>query len=239
MMWGTSWRQRLRLLPLDAAMALGDRLAALAPAARVPAAGAWQPGITVLVPDRDAPQMLAEALASLREALARCDEPAQVIVVANGAPLATYDALRARFREVEWVHEDRPLGFAGAVERGLAQARHDATFLMNNDMTLDAGALASLLRTGRRTCSRSGRRSCSRMRRAAAKKRASPTGMPTSRVCTSITHHRPMPTARSRTSARAAAPRCSVRRRCAVPCAKPRLRPLLLGGRRVESAGVA
>jgi GT2 family glycosyltransferase/glycosyltransferase involved in cell wall biosynthesis len=144
-MWGTSWRQRLRLLPLDAALALGDRLAALAPAARVPTTGAWRPGITVLVPDRDAPEMLAEALASLREALARCDEPAQVIVVANGAPLAAYDDVRARFPEVEWVHDERPLGFAGAVERGLAQARHDATFLMNNDMTLDAAALATLL----------------------------------------------------------------------------------------------
>lgn len=142
-MWGTSWRQRLRLLPLDAAMALADRLPSSAP--RIPALGPWRPGISVVVPERDAPAMLAEALLSLREALGLCDEPSQVVVVANGAPPATYDGLRARFPEVEWVHDERPLGFAGAIERGLAHARYDGAYLMNNDMTLDAGALASLL----------------------------------------------------------------------------------------------
>jgi GT2 family glycosyltransferase len=142
-MWGTSWRQRLRLLPLDAAMALADRLPV--PVRRAPAPGAWRPGVSVIVPDRDAPAMLAEALGSLRHALGRCDEPAQVVVVANGAPPAAYDDVRARFPEVEWVHDERPLGFAGAIERGLAHARHDGAYLMNNDMTLDAAALASLL----------------------------------------------------------------------------------------------
>jgi GT2 family glycosyltransferase/glycosyltransferase involved in cell wall biosynthesis len=142
-MWGTSWRQRLRLLPLDAAMALADRLPT--PVRRAPPAGAWRPGVSVIVPDRDAPAMLAEALGSLRQALGRCDEPAQVVVVANGAPRVAYDDVRARFPEVQWVHDERPLGFAGAIERGLAHARHDGVFLMNNDMTLDAAALASLL----------------------------------------------------------------------------------------------
>jgi GT2 family glycosyltransferase/glycosyltransferase involved in cell wall biosynthesis len=142
-MWGTSWRQRLRLLPLDAAMRLADRLPS--PTRHAPAVGAWRPGISVVVPERGAPVMLAEALLSLREALRRCDEPSQVVVVANGAPSAAYDGLRARFADVEWVHDERPLGFAGAVERGLAHARYDGTYLMNNDMTLDGGALASLL----------------------------------------------------------------------------------------------
>lgn len=144
-MWGTSWRQRLRLAPLYVAMAAADGIAALLPAARPPRYGRWGPGISVIIPERDAPAMLAEALASLHGALARVDEPWQVIVVANGAPQAAYGEVRARFPDVEWIHVEAPLGFAGAIERGLRRARHDGTFLLNNDMTLDAEAIASLL----------------------------------------------------------------------------------------------
>jgi GT2 family glycosyltransferase/glycosyltransferase involved in cell wall biosynthesis len=46
---------------------------------------------------------------------------------------------------VEWDYVDAPLGFGGAIERGLRRARYDGTFLLNNDMTLDARALAELL----------------------------------------------------------------------------------------------
>ena len=144
-MWGTSWRQRLRLAPLHAAMAAADRLAPMlaARAARPPSQ--WRPGVSVIIPERDAPEMLARALVSLAGALAAIDEPHQVIVVANGAPRARYRDVAARFPDVEWDYVDAPLGFAGAIERGLRHARHDGTYLMNNDMTLDARALAELV----------------------------------------------------------------------------------------------
>ena len=136
-MWGTSWRQRLRLAPLYAAVVAADRISAFVPARKPRAIGPWPPGLTVIIPDRDAPAMLAEALSSLALALRAVREPWQIVVVANGAPRATYDEVKANFADVEWIHSDAPLGFAGAIERGLAAARHGATYLLNNDMTVE------------------------------------------------------------------------------------------------------
>jgi GT2 family glycosyltransferase len=144
-MWGTTFRQRVRLLPLYCALAVADRLAPLAPRRRAAGPGAWRPGVSVVVPDRDAPAMLGEALAALDAALAAIDEPSQVIVVANGAPAAVYAEVRARFPRVEWVHDERPLGFTAAIDRGLRAVRHDGVYLLNNDVTLDARAIAELL----------------------------------------------------------------------------------------------
>jgi len=89
--------------------------------------------------------MLAQALDACLRALAAVGEPWQVVVAANGAPRATYTEVTARFPEVEWEHSDAPLGFAEAVQRGLARARYGAVYLLNNDMTLEPGALAALL----------------------------------------------------------------------------------------------
>ena len=60
----------------------------------------WQPGITVIIPERDAPDLLQEALAALSASLSQLAEPIQVIVVANGAPRSAYAALEARYRAV-------------------------------------------------------------------------------------------------------------------------------------------
>ena len=143
--WGTSARQRLRLLPLYLAAACAEALAPLVPSRRPDDLGEWPAGLTVLIPERDAPELLEEALAALAAALAGIDEPVQVIVVANGAPPTRYDAMRTRHPEVEWVVSEAPLGFAGAVERGLAHARHGGTYLLNNDMRLAPDALRALL----------------------------------------------------------------------------------------------
>ena len=85
-MWGTSWRQRLRLAPLAMAIAAADRLSAFAPTPRAPPARPWAPGITTIIPERDAPLMLAATLGALAAALDRVDEPRQIVVVANLKP---------------------------------------------------------------------------------------------------------------------------------------------------------
>jgi GT2 family glycosyltransferase len=128
------------------ALRVADRLARHWPRAAARPSSPWRPGITVIIPERDAPELLGDALASLHAALARIDEPWQVIVVVNGAPLARYEELAAKHPEVEWIQADAPIGFAGAIERGLACARHDGTFLLNNDMCLAPDALVLLLR---------------------------------------------------------------------------------------------
>ena len=152
----------------------------------------WRPGVTVIIPERDAPEMLARALASLDVALAAIDEPRQVIVVANGAPRAAYRQVAARFPDVEWVYVDAPLGFAGAIERGLRRARYDGTYLLNNDMTLDPRALAELLPLRAPDVFALASQIFQHERsRAAARKRDSPTGTPTARACICITRRSP------------------------------------------------
>ena len=142
-MWGTRSRQRLRLAPLYLAVVLAD---SLAPTRRrpLPAPPGWGEGISVVIPDRDAPELLAQALESLDTALGYIAEPHQVIVAANGAPKSRYDAILERWPTLEFVHDDAPCGFNAAIERGLARARHDWTLLLNNDMTLEAYALQEL-----------------------------------------------------------------------------------------------
>jgi glycosyltransferase involved in cell wall biosynthesis len=144
-MWGATPLQRLRLLPLYVALRGADLVGRLRPArCREPDAG-WASGLSVVSPDRDAPAMLALALASLEAALAQVDEPHQIVVAANGAAPEAYADLHARFPSVEFVHSVTPLGFSAAVGRGLERARYDWTFLMNNDVTLDAAALRELV----------------------------------------------------------------------------------------------
>ncbi len=57
----------------------------------------WREGISVVIPERDAPAMLAEALASVLRALDAVAEPRQVIVVTNGTPGAAYADLERHF----------------------------------------------------------------------------------------------------------------------------------------------
>src|SRR5438067_4278361 len=142
-MWGTHFRQRVRLAPLYFSLVLADRLA---PTRRrpLPAPSGWREGISVIIPDRDAPELLAQALESLDTALGYIAEPQQIIVVANGAPKSRYRAILERWASLELIHADAPCGFNTAIERGLARARHDWTLLLNNDMTLEADALREL-----------------------------------------------------------------------------------------------
>ncbi len=143
--WGAGMRQRLRLAPLFLSMAMADRLARPRSTQRPRAwATPWRPGISVVIPDRSAPDLLLQALDSLHVALTRVDEPAQLIVVINGAPLADYQHIFSKYPGVEVVHSRAALGFSAAICKGLRRARFDWTFLMNNDMTLDATALREL-----------------------------------------------------------------------------------------------
>ncbi len=146
--WGTTWKQRLRLAPLYLALLAARRFPAAKPSPPSPTAagaGAGASGITVIIPERDSPEMLDATLAALHLALDRVGEATQVVVVVNGAARDRYDALRTRFPAAEFLHSDAPLGFGGAVARGLAVARHPWSYLLNSDMRLAPDALATLL----------------------------------------------------------------------------------------------
>src|SRR5437879_624188 len=103
-MWGDSWQQRVRLAPLYLALTAANNLSRLPYWRPARSPRRWREGLSIVVPDRDAPAMLGEALTSLFRALQPVREPHQVIVVANGAPLTRYIGLRAQFPQVEFIH---------------------------------------------------------------------------------------------------------------------------------------
>src|SRR5215471_8993842 len=145
LMWGTRLRQRVRLAPLYLAVALCDGFAQ-APRRSRPARQlqTWSAGISVVIPDRDAPELLDEALDSIDAAFDSVGEPRQLIVVANGAPRERYATVAQKHPGLELLHDPRPCGFSTAIHRGLEHARHDWTLLLNNDMTVEPSALAHL-----------------------------------------------------------------------------------------------
>ena len=139
--------QRLRLMPLYGSIWAADRLGDRFPATPRSGFGPWQPGISVVIPERDAPEMLLEALDSLHGALAEIDEPHQVVVVVNGAAPERYVGVLERYPDIEFVYRAEPLGFSAAIVEGLKRVRHDWTFLLNNDVTLDRLALRELVKS--------------------------------------------------------------------------------------------
>lgn len=141
------WRRVLRFLPLYLAMRLAGVAAALPPRPRwKPKQNAsWRPGISVIVPERGTPDLLADTLAGLESALQAIAEPRQVIVVVNGAAASMYAHLRAAHPAFEWQFHDEPLGYNGAISAGLESALHDWAYLLNSDMRLAPDALSALL----------------------------------------------------------------------------------------------
>lgn len=140
-------RRVLRFLPLYLAMRVAGVLAALPPRPRWKPARRppWRPGISVIVPERDTPDLLADTLAALQDALRGIDEPWQVVVVVNGAAATAYASLQAAHPRFEWQFHAAPLGYNGAVAAGLRTARHDGVYLLNSDMRLAPDALSALL----------------------------------------------------------------------------------------------
>lgn len=139
-----AWRL-LPHLPLIAAIVAADLLARLRPGPPRLARGERGRGISVVIPERGTPDLLVDTLSALDAALARVDEPTQVVVVVNGAPREDYAGLVARWPAHDWQFHADALGFNGAIDAGLTAVRHDWSYLLNSDMRLDADALAQLL----------------------------------------------------------------------------------------------
>jgi GT2 family glycosyltransferase len=105
----------------------------------------WGIGLSIVVPHRHGVEMLDQCLARIAFALDRVDEPCEIIVVVNGSAMAEYELLRARYPAVRWLFFPEPLGFTGAVLKGVAKARHGAIYLLNDDMLLEPEALITAL----------------------------------------------------------------------------------------------
>lgn len=143
-----SWRPPLpRHLRLQWALMRDEwRLRRSRPAPEAwPEALDWGHGLSVVIPERGGVDLLGQCLTAAREALIRVHEPTEIIVVVNGSPESDYAALRARHPGVLWRFHAQALGFTRAVLDGIAQARHGAIYLLNNDMQLDPDALAAAM----------------------------------------------------------------------------------------------
>ena len=147
------WKRRIgTLMRMSRCVLLGLALAAAGLLARrrvrgpLPSLSAgWKPGLSVIVPERGTPDLLAETLAALMQALDRLDEPAEVIVIVNGAARGDYAALCTKYQKADWQFHERALGFNGAIAAGLVRASHDWTYLLNSDMRLEPDALREVL----------------------------------------------------------------------------------------------
>lgn len=106
----------------------------------------YNPGITVLIPERANPRILAECLEKAAAACRELSEPHEIQVVVSGAAPADYCGLMADHPDVCWSFSEKPLWYSGAVRLGLRTTRFDWVYLLNSDMMLEPLALESLLK---------------------------------------------------------------------------------------------
>ena len=141
-------RHRRQLRPLASAIRridwLGMRMRPFRRRQFVPRVMPVAAGLSIVIPERDHPEELEKCLGSALDAARPLRAPLQMIVVVNGSPASGYSALTRAFPAVEWQFHRQGLDFASAVSVGLRRAVHDWVYLLNNDVTLDPGALAAL-----------------------------------------------------------------------------------------------
>jgi radical SAM protein with 4Fe4S-binding SPASM domain len=105
----------------------------------------WQPGVSILIPERGTPELLERALEGAEIALAAVDEPTEIVVIVNGVERRLYDDLVGRFPKVRWIFVRSALGFSGALARGLNEIRYGGVYLHNSDMVVEPATISTLL----------------------------------------------------------------------------------------------
>ncbi|MCS7314412.1 MAG: glycosyltransferase [Bryobacterales bacterium] len=139
----SQWRRPLLHCAARLAGWVVAALKMLLPAGRDSASGAPMPdGISVIIPSRNGRHLLASMLPPVLADLAGF--ASEVLVVDNGSNDATAGFLRERFPGVIVDVSPEPLGFAQAVNRGLALARYSHVCLLNNDMAIEPGFFRAL-----------------------------------------------------------------------------------------------
>lgn len=106
-------------------------------------------GVTVVVPSRHGRALLERLLPGLKREMAGLE--GEILVVDNGSGDGTAEWLGRRHPDVLVESSREALSFASAVNRGIRRARYRRILLLNNDMELEPGFFAPLLRAFRET----------------------------------------------------------------------------------------
>jgi GT2 family glycosyltransferase len=100
------------------------------------------PSITVIVPSHNGGEL---TLACIESFLPQLRDGDRFIVVDNGSWDGTADHVRRLFGEdIQLVFSKRALGFAGACNRGSAEATTDLVLFANQDLVMSEGSLEAL-----------------------------------------------------------------------------------------------
>lgn len=108
------------------------------------AASAARAGISVVIPSRNGKALLDAQLAGIAADLAGVT--GEIIIVDNGSSDGTADWLRGQWPQAAIEVSPEPLSFSSAVNRGIVRARFSHVCLLNNDMRIEPGFFAALLR---------------------------------------------------------------------------------------------
>lgn len=90
--------------------------------------------VSVVIPSYNGRKLLERNLPPLLEAASRHGAPVEVIVVDDAGGDDTVRFLAERFPEVAVIANDRNLGFAETMNRGIFAARHEIVLALNNDV---------------------------------------------------------------------------------------------------------
>lgn len=103
-----------------------------------------RPALTVAIPSWNGRHLLEPCLRALAAARP-AGEPVEVAVFDNGSEDGTAAWLERSHPDVRLLRSPRNLGFAGACNRLVREARTPLVLLLNNDVEVEPGAVAELL----------------------------------------------------------------------------------------------
>jgi GT2 family glycosyltransferase len=106
------------------------------------------PALSVAVVTYSRSDLLGDCLASLVAALATLGEAAEVLVVDTGSQSGLAETVAQRLPDAT-VLSPGHVGFAGAAVRAVAASSGEWIALLNDDVTVEPGALGALLEAGR------------------------------------------------------------------------------------------
>ena len=109
-------------------------------------AGTAETRVSAIVVNRDRADLLELCLESLRACLGRVPGATELIVVDNASSDRSGDMVRTGFPEATLIELPENRGFAGGLGEGLRVASGDWVLTLNNDATVEPGAVSELLR---------------------------------------------------------------------------------------------